>query len=141
VLYPNDQRAQAVVAALTAAGYGSGSKKLPAVTGQDADLNSIKAIVAGKQGRRRVLHRGAGGLTSMEGTLMAARPTFPSSRLLTGFLDLQTRTKPMGIAVNIAGIADASRVTTEGITQSQTAVVELSTMAHELRRLVSQFQV
>ena len=46
-----------------------------------------------------------------------------------------------GMATNIAGIADASRVTTEGITQSQTAVVELSTMAHELRRLVSQFQV
>ena len=46
-----------------------------------------------------------------------------------------------GMAGNIAGIADASRVTTEGVTHSQVAVAELSTMAHELQRLVDQFRV
>ena len=46
-----------------------------------------------------------------------------------------------GMATNIAGIASASLVTTEGISQSQAAVVELSTMAQELRRLVQQFRI
>jgi methyl-accepting chemotaxis protein len=46
-----------------------------------------------------------------------------------------------GMATNIAGIATASLVTTEGISQSQAAVVELSSMAQELQRLVHQFRV
>ena len=46
-----------------------------------------------------------------------------------------------GMASNIAGIANASLITTEGISQSQAAVVELSTMAQELQRLVHQFRV
>jgi methyl-accepting chemotaxis protein len=46
-----------------------------------------------------------------------------------------------GMATNIAGIATASLITTEGISQSQAAVVELSTMAQELQRLVLQFRV
>jgi methyl-accepting chemotaxis protein len=46
-----------------------------------------------------------------------------------------------GMAGNIAGIADASRITTEGVTHSQGAVAELGTMAHELQRLVNQFRV
>jgi methyl-accepting chemotaxis protein len=46
-----------------------------------------------------------------------------------------------GMATNIAGIANASLITNEGITQSQAAVVELSTMAQELQRLVHQFRV
>ena len=46
-----------------------------------------------------------------------------------------------GMAANISGIANASLITNEGITQSQAAVVELSTMAQELQRLVHQFRV
>ena len=46
-----------------------------------------------------------------------------------------------GMASNIAGIATASLITTEGISQSQAAVVELSSMAHELQRLVHQFRI
>jgi methyl-accepting chemotaxis protein len=46
-----------------------------------------------------------------------------------------------GMASNIAGIASASLITTEGISQSQMAVVELSTMAQELQRLVHQFRI
>jgi methyl-accepting chemotaxis protein len=45
-----------------------------------------------------------------------------------------------GMATNIAGIASASAVTTEGISLSQTAVVELSSMAKDLQRLVHQFR-
>ncbi len=51
VLAPNDGVARGIVAALTGAGYGSASKKLPVVTGQDAELDSVKAIADGKQGQ------------------------------------------------------------------------------------------
>jgi methyl-accepting chemotaxis protein len=44
------------------------------------------------------------------------------------------------IAANIAGLASAVRVTSEGVEQSQQAVAELSTMAHDLQRLVSHFR-
>ncbi|RKS72684.1 methyl-accepting chemotaxis protein [Motilibacter peucedani] len=45
-----------------------------------------------------------------------------------------------GIADNIAGLADASHVTTAGVAQSKEAVSELSTMAHELQTMVSHFR-
>lgn len=44
------------------------------------------------------------------------------------------------IARNIAAVADAARSTTEGAAQTQTAAVELSRMAAELRGLVGQFR-
>jgi len=44
------------------------------------------------------------------------------------------------IATNITGLADATRVSTEGIGQSRQAVVELSSMAHHLQSLVSHFR-
>ncbi|PPK92890.1 methyl-accepting chemotaxis protein [Kineococcus xinjiangensis] len=45
-----------------------------------------------------------------------------------------------GIAANIAGLASASQVTTDGVLQSQRAATELSAMAHELQSLVSRFR-
>ncbi|GIF13728.1 methyl-accepting chemotaxis protein [Actinoplanes teichomyceticus] len=44
------------------------------------------------------------------------------------------------IAANITGLATATQVSTEGIAQSQQAVTELSTMAHNLQNLVSHFR-
>ncbi|WP_305789676.1 methyl-accepting chemotaxis protein [Symbioplanes lichenis] len=44
------------------------------------------------------------------------------------------------IASNITGLADATRVSTEGIAQSRQAVSELSTMAHSLQSLVGHFR-
>jgi len=46
-----------------------------------------------------------------------------------------------GIAATIDGLAEASRVTNEGVTQSRDAVIELNTMAGKLQTLVSQFRV
>jgi len=45
-----------------------------------------------------------------------------------------------GIAMNIAGLATAAQVTTDGAAQSQQAVTELSVMAHDLQRLVAHFR-
>lgn len=49
VLSPNDGIARGVLGALEAAGYGSKSRPLPVLTGQDAELESAKLIAAGKQ--------------------------------------------------------------------------------------------
>jgi putative multiple sugar transport system substrate-binding protein len=49
VLSPYDGISRGVLAALHAEGYGSGSKPLPIVTGQDAELESVKSIIAGQQ--------------------------------------------------------------------------------------------
>ncbi|MBN2880186.1 MAG: sugar-binding protein [Clostridia bacterium] len=49
VLSPNDSLAQGITAALDAAGYGTGDKPFPVLTGQDCDVNSVKNIIAGKQ--------------------------------------------------------------------------------------------
>ncbi|GLY03819.1 methyl-accepting chemotaxis protein [Actinoplanes sp. NBRC 101535] len=46
-----------------------------------------------------------------------------------------------GIAANIDGLATASRITNQGVTQSQKSVTELSTMADRLQNLVSHFKV
>ncbi|ATE55179.1 methyl-accepting chemotaxis protein [Actinosynnema pretiosum] len=45
-----------------------------------------------------------------------------------------------GMAGNVSGLADAARVTTEGIAQSKQAVTDLSAMAHDLQTLVSHFR-
>ena len=49
VLAPNDGLARGIIAALKGNGYGSGAKKLPVVTGQDAEIESVKSILAGQQ--------------------------------------------------------------------------------------------
>lgn len=49
VLSPYDGISIGVLSALKADGYGSGSKPLPFVTGQDAELASVKSIIAGEQ--------------------------------------------------------------------------------------------
>ncbi|MEO3843874.1 multiple monosaccharide ABC transporter substrate-binding protein [Streptomyces sp. B22F1] len=49
VLSPYDGISIGVLSALKGAGYGSGGKELPVVTGQDAELASVKSIIAGEQ--------------------------------------------------------------------------------------------
>ncbi|MEV0643904.1 multiple monosaccharide ABC transporter substrate-binding protein [Phytomonospora sp. NPDC050363] len=49
VLSPYDGISIGIISALKSVGYGSGSKKLPVVTGQDAELASVKSIIAGEQ--------------------------------------------------------------------------------------------
>jgi putative multiple sugar transport system substrate-binding protein len=48
VLSPYDGISRGILDALQAAGYGT-AKKLPVITGQDAELESMKLIVAGRQ--------------------------------------------------------------------------------------------
>jgi putative multiple sugar transport system substrate-binding protein len=49
VLSPYDGISRGVLSALKSAGYGNAAKPLPIVTGQDAELASVKSIVAGEQ--------------------------------------------------------------------------------------------
>ncbi|MGW2045866.1 multiple monosaccharide ABC transporter substrate-binding protein [Streptomyces sp. NPDC001858] len=49
VLSPYDGISLGVLASLKADGYGSGSKPLPIITGQDAELPAVKSIMAGQQ--------------------------------------------------------------------------------------------
>lgn len=49
VLSPYDGISIGVLAALKSDGYGSSSKPLPVITGQDAELASVKSIIAGQQ--------------------------------------------------------------------------------------------
>lgn len=49
VLAPYDGITRGILTALQKAGYGSGGKKLPLTTGQDAELDSVKMIIAGTQ--------------------------------------------------------------------------------------------
>ncbi|MEV6104513.1 multiple monosaccharide ABC transporter substrate-binding protein [Streptomyces sp. NPDC051940] len=49
VLSPYDGISIGILSALKSAGYGSGGKALPVVTGQDAELASVKSIIAGEQ--------------------------------------------------------------------------------------------
>jgi putative multiple sugar transport system substrate-binding protein len=49
VLSPYDGISRGVLSALKADGYGSGSKPLPVITGQDAELASVRSIIAGEQ--------------------------------------------------------------------------------------------
>jgi methyl-accepting chemotaxis protein len=46
-----------------------------------------------------------------------------------------------GIAVNVDGLAESSRVTGQGVSQSMAAVSELSQMANRLQAMVSHFRV
>jgi putative multiple sugar transport system substrate-binding protein len=49
VLSPNDDIARGMISSLKSVGYGSGGLKMPIVTGQDAEIPSLKSIVAGEQ--------------------------------------------------------------------------------------------
>jgi len=49
VYSPYDGISRGVISSLKAVGYGSGNKSMPIVTGQDAELASIKSIIAGEQ--------------------------------------------------------------------------------------------
>ncbi|WP_431961026.1 multiple monosaccharide ABC transporter substrate-binding protein [Actinacidiphila sp. bgisy160] len=49
VLSPNDGIARGVIKALKKAGYGTSAKPMPIVTGQDAETESVKEIIAGDQ--------------------------------------------------------------------------------------------
>ncbi|MEV1068628.1 multiple monosaccharide ABC transporter substrate-binding protein [Streptomyces sp. NPDC050263] len=49
VLSPYDGISLGVLSALKADGYGSAAKPLPVITGQDAELPSVKSIIAGQQ--------------------------------------------------------------------------------------------
>ncbi|MEU7412603.1 multiple monosaccharide ABC transporter substrate-binding protein [Streptomyces sp. NPDC042638] len=49
VLSPYDGISIGILSALKSDGYGSGSKPLPVITGQDAELASVKSIIAGQQ--------------------------------------------------------------------------------------------
>ncbi|MXO78112.1 substrate-binding domain-containing protein, partial [Paenibacillus sp. OT2-17] len=49
VLSPYDGISIGIISSLKGVGYGSANKPLPIITGQDAELASIKSIVAGEQ--------------------------------------------------------------------------------------------
>lgn len=49
VLSPYDGISIGIISALKSAGYGSKRHPLPVVTGQDAELASVKSIVSGEQ--------------------------------------------------------------------------------------------
>ncbi|WP_277678444.1 multiple monosaccharide ABC transporter substrate-binding protein [Gracilibacillus dipsosauri] len=49
VLSPYDGISRGVIQALKGVGYGSGDLSLPVISGQDAELASIKSIIAGEQ--------------------------------------------------------------------------------------------
>ncbi|MFC0302676.1 multiple monosaccharide ABC transporter substrate-binding protein [Virgibacillus soli] len=49
VYSPFDGISRGVISSLKAVGYGTGNNPMPIVTGQDAELSSIKSIIAGEQ--------------------------------------------------------------------------------------------
>ena len=49
VLSPYDGLSIGIISALQGAGYGTASKPLPIITGQDAEAPSVKSIIAGQQ--------------------------------------------------------------------------------------------
>jgi len=49
ILAPNDVIARGVISSLKGVGYGSGERKMPVITGQDAEAPSVKSIIAGDQ--------------------------------------------------------------------------------------------
>jgi putative multiple sugar transport system substrate-binding protein len=49
ILSPYDGLSDGIISALTGAGYGTAKQALPVVTGQDAEVASVKSIIAGAQ--------------------------------------------------------------------------------------------
>ncbi len=52
VLSPYDGLSIGIISSLKGVGYGSGDLKMPIVSGQDAEVPSVKAILRGEQYRR-----------------------------------------------------------------------------------------
>ncbi len=49
VLAPYDGQSRGIISSLKGVGYGTGDQKMPIVTGQDAELPSVKGMMAGEQ--------------------------------------------------------------------------------------------
>ncbi len=49
VLSPYDGLSIGIISSLKGVGYGSGSTKMPVITGQDCEVPSVKSIIAGEQ--------------------------------------------------------------------------------------------
>jgi putative multiple sugar transport system substrate-binding protein len=49
VLSPYDGLSRGIISSLKGVGYGAGDQKMPIVTGQDAELASVKGMIAGEQ--------------------------------------------------------------------------------------------
>ncbi|GGD86242.1 multiple sugar-binding periplasmic receptor ChvE [Aureimonas endophytica] len=49
VLSPYDGLSIGIISSLKGVGYGSGSQKMPIISGQDAEVPSVKSIIAGEQ--------------------------------------------------------------------------------------------
>ena len=49
VLSANDGLARGIISSVKGVGYGSGDTKMPIITGQDAEIPGIKAIIDGEQ--------------------------------------------------------------------------------------------
>ena len=49
VLAPYDGLSRGIISSLKGVGYGTGDQKMPIVTGQDAELPSVKGMIAGEQ--------------------------------------------------------------------------------------------
>lgn len=49
VLAPNDNLATGIISSLKGVGYGSSNQPMPVITGQDAQVSNIKAIIRGDQ--------------------------------------------------------------------------------------------
>jgi putative multiple sugar transport system substrate-binding protein len=49
VLSPYDGLSRGIISSLKGVGYGTGDQKMPVVTGQDAELASVKGMMAGEQ--------------------------------------------------------------------------------------------
>ncbi|MBE9388994.1 multiple monosaccharide ABC transporter substrate-binding protein [Vagococcus salmoninarum] len=49
VLAPNDALATGIISSLKGVGYGSGNRSMPIITGQDAEVASVKSIIDGEQ--------------------------------------------------------------------------------------------
>ncbi|MFN4169782.1 MAG: substrate-binding domain-containing protein, partial [Pannonibacter phragmitetus] len=49
VLSPYDGLSIGILSSLKGVGYGSGDMKMPVVTGQDAEVPSVKSMIAGEQ--------------------------------------------------------------------------------------------
>ncbi|MCR6094994.1 sugar-binding protein [Salipaludibacillus agaradhaerens] len=49
VYSPYDGISRGIISSLTSVGYGSDNQPLPVITGQDAELSSVKSIIAGEQ--------------------------------------------------------------------------------------------
>lgn len=82
VLSPYDGISIGVLTALRAAGYGSGGRALPVVTGQDAELASVKSIIAGEQSQTvyKDLRQLSEVTAEMVDDILAGRPPKVNSR-------------------------------------------------------------